>query len=68
MFINLRSGLKTASHISYLLGVLSIVLAMTLSLVNFPVAAQTLAPELTAGQHMQCQLQQCECHHSEYRW
>lgn len=47
MFINTRSGLRTAAHISYLLGVLSIVLAMSLSLVNFPVAAQT-PPSLTA--------------------
>lgn len=42
-FNNLRSGLRTASHISYLLGVLSIVLALSLSLVNFPVMAQNIS-------------------------
>ncbi len=49
MFINVRSGLKTASYLSYLLGILSIVLAMSLSLVNFPAAAQALPPSLTVN-------------------
>ncbi len=40
MSFNFRSGLNRAAQISYVLGVLSMVLAMSLSLVNFPVMAQ----------------------------